>query len=86
MSDMFKVDRAVKYLNWYFIQDDGTADKDAVEAWNTICDRLKPVKPIWFNNKINGQLEVWCGACRESLNYSCSYCPRCGRWVNWSAT
>lgn len=36
MTDREKVIKAVEYLNWYFTQDDGIADKNAVKAWEVL--------------------------------------------------
>lgn len=36
MSDKETVIKAVEYLNWYFTQDDGTGDKNAVKAWEVL--------------------------------------------------
>ena len=33
MPDRETVIKVVEYLNWYFTQDDGTADKNDVKAW-----------------------------------------------------
>ena len=37
-----KVIKAVEYLNWYFTQDDGTADKNAVKAWEVLLREQEP--------------------------------------------
>lgn len=37
------VNDAVNYLDWYFHQDEGMADKDAVAAW----EKVKAMIPVW---------------------------------------
>ena len=42
MRDSEKVIKAFQYLNWYFTQDDWTADKNAVKAWEVILRQQEP--------------------------------------------
>lgn len=44
MPDREKVVKAFEYLNWYFTQDDGTADKNAVKAWEVLIREFEPVR------------------------------------------
>lgn len=37
---------SVEYLDWYFKEDNGMADKTAVEAWNTVKTALEELKKI----------------------------------------
>ena len=42
MAGREEVIKAVEYLNWYFTQDDGTADENAVKAWKVLSREQKP--------------------------------------------
>ena len=77
MSDSETVIKAVEYLNWYFTQDDGTADKNAVKAWEVLN---REQEPKWIDYE--DRLVPLCGNC-ESLLDDVLYCPRCGKKVKW---
>lgn len=82
MTDQEKAVNAVEYLNWYFTQDDGAADKNAVKAWEVLLREQKPVKPLWALGRTR---TASCGACKSWLSdHSWEYCPRCGRKVKWN--
>ena len=77
MPDREKVAKAIEYLNWYFTQDDGAADKNAVEAWEVLTREREPV-PF---DEIGYQ--PVCGVCNETLDVTDEYCRCCGRKVRW---
>ena len=85
MTDREKVIKAVEYLNWYFTQDDGTADKNAVKAWEVLLQEQEPVKPKWtdFEDSFTGEkFKLYhCGNCGSYLFSDALYCPICGRKV-----
>lgn len=43
-TDREKITKAVEYLNWYFTEDDGMADKTAVKAWEVLFREQKLVR------------------------------------------
>ena len=82
MSGRETVIKAVEYLNWYFTQDDGTADKNAVKAWEVLRQEQEPVPPDtagapWWR----------CGGCGgDIVTEQFKFCPWCGRAVKWEVT
>jgi len=87
MSDRKEVIKAVEYLNWYFTQDDGTADKNAVKAWEVLLREQKPANVTTRRIPANGGSIVWtCGKCGADLapnNAKAKYCSACGKAVKW---
>ncbi len=79
MPDREKVAKAIEYLNWYFTQDGGTADKNAVDAWEELTREQEPVKPI----RQERLSSVKCGKCNSTIPLYCIYCPFCGKKVKW---
>lgn len=89
MPDREKVIKAFEYLNWYFTQDDGTADKNAVKAWEVLLREQEPVEPKEIVNKhypigdYRRTIGWLCGNCGETLMGDADYCSYCGRKVKW---
>ena len=83
MADMETVIKAFEYLNWYFTQDDGTADENAVKAWEVLSREQEPVKPEF--DPLDGNVGRWrCGSCHISLGaVRPPYCWHCGKRVKW---
>ena len=83
MPDKEKVIKAIEYLNWYFTQDDGAADKSAVKAWEVLLREQEPAEPV--KEQIFSFIFGWnCGACGFPLLVDkFMYCPRCGRKIKW---
>ena len=64
MTDREKAIKAVEYLNWYFTQDDGTADENAVKAWEVFSRKQKP--RVMSLEEVRAAEVVWleqCGTC-----------------------
>ena len=93
MPDREKVIKAVEYLNWYFTQDDGTADKNAVKAWEILLQDQEPVKPkandeairVKYNCGVCGYLVGFVSTIHDDMQYRAKFCPECGRKVLWHA-
>ena len=64
MTDRERVIKAVEYLNWYFTQDDGTADENAVKAWEVLSLEQEP--RVMTLEEVRAAEVVWleqCGTC-----------------------
>lgn len=93
MPDEEKVAKAIEYLDWYFTQDDGTSDKDAVKAWEELIKEREPVRPETIVQTGIGEgptiHALVCGNCHKIINYNIMYnfrfCPWCGRKVKRNA-
>ena len=95
MPDREKVTKAIEYLNWYFTQDGGTADKNAVKAWEVVLlwllrEEQEPVKPEHdfpdakcpnCGTEFVGELMYYLG---KPITGYYKYCPGCGRAVDWN--
>ena len=91
MPDRKKVIKALEYLNWYFTQDDGAADKNAVNAWEVLLREQEPVEPTANDEAI--RVKYNCGGCgylvgfvstiHDDMQYRAKFCPECGRKVAW---
>ena len=100
MPDREKVIKAIEYLNWYFTQDDGIADKDAVKAWEVLSREQEPVKVVRVQNiqtntydwgeETEIRTDFFCPDCKEIIASGWTskfhYCPWCGRPVKWNET
>lgn len=40
-------DNAIKYLNWYFYEDDGMADKDAVQEYENLKEYIENLEKCY---------------------------------------
>jgi len=65
-------EEAVQYLTWYFEQDDGTADQNAIAAFNYIKEKIPYL--IEYDGK-------HCGNCDAKIKYDYKFCPYCGRVI-----
>lgn len=65
-------EEAVAYLNWYFNDDDGSADINAVNAFRYLNE------PVRYKIKMDGK---YCGNCDHHIKYDYIYCPYCGRVI-----
>lgn len=89
MPDRETVIKVVEYLNWYFTQDDGTADKNDVKAWEVLLQEQEPVQfkvtrkdksyPFWDS------VCTGCGYTTSTVKNYWKYCPVCGKPVKWDA-
>lgn len=64
MTDREEAIKAVEYLNWYFTQDDGTADENVVKAWEVFSRKQKP--HVMSLEEVRAAEVVWleqCGTC-----------------------
>lgn len=84
MSDKETVIKAVEYLNWYFTQDDGAADKNAVKAWEVLLREQEPVKPELRMTKHGFRQWIVCGSCYGKIYGGDDYCRHCGKEVKWN--
>ena len=82
--------KAIEYLNWYFTQDDGIADKNAVKAWEALIREHEPKTVELIQIDRNGQwgadLIGYCPSCKRLLNsrFSNRFCGECGQAVTWN--
>lgn len=60
---------ATKYLRWYFENDSGSADINAVNAFKYLTKSVK------YKIQIDGK---HCGNCDKWIKYNHVYCPYCG--------
>ena len=44
---MVNKDEAIKYLNWYFYEDDGMADKDAVQEYENLREYIENLEKCY---------------------------------------
>lgn len=88
----------INYLDWYFGEDDGGADKDVVRAYEHLrgvffneSEKEEGIAPIEstteqkiFADRIGFAVsEFWCGACHFNLVGRPKFCPNCGKKVKW---
>lgn len=88
----------INYLDWYFGEDDGMADKDAAKAYDhlreaffsaskekeSVVPHRSTQKELAFAEKIGIYApDYWCGACDFMLIGRPRYCQNCGKRVKW---
>jgi hypothetical protein len=83
MSGKETVIKAIEYLNWYFTQDDGAADKNAVKAWEVLIREQEPVKPKRVSTIVDTFTYFVCGSCEMPIGLTDRYCSHCGKKVKW---
>lgn len=78
MPDEEKAAKAVEYLNWYFSQDDGAADKNAVKAWEELAQEHGLVKTV--KEQIREKVILGLTVCTDGTpSEDCRKCPYQGK-------
>lgn len=73
-----KAAKAIEYLNWYFTQDDGAADKNAVEAWKELVQDQEIVKHV--REQIREKVILGLTVCTDGTpSEDCRKCPYQGK-------
>ena len=72
MNEYKSREEAIEYLGWYFSDDDGSADPNAVNAFRYLSE------PVKYRIKMDGK---HCGNCDQRIRYDYIYCPKCGRII-----
>ena len=90
----------INFLDWYFGEDDGAADKEAVKAYDhlrgaffgalreneSVAPHRSTQKEFAFAEKIGIYApDYWCGACGFMLIGRPKFCQNCGKRVKWDA-
>ena len=87
MRDSEEVIKAVEYLNWYFTHYDGTADENAVKAWEVLRRKQEPVQfKVTRQDKSYPFWDTVCTGCgyeTSTVKDFWKYCPVCGKPVKW---